>query len=92
MLPHDSQFAALKEKLLTMSSLAASAVQNAVRALVERNDDLARQVEADDDRLDAALGDARSTHESCPDAGQVARRTVSRLVDRHLAAVRRVVD
>ncbi len=53
MLPHDHEFAALKEKLLTMSSLAASSVQNAVRALVERNDDLARKVEQDDDQLDA---------------------------------------
>lgn len=53
MLPHDHQFAALKEKLLTMSSLAASSVQNAVQALVERNDDLARQVEQADDQLDA---------------------------------------
>ncbi len=53
MLPHDHEFAALKEKLLTMSSLAASSVQNSVRALVERNDDLARQVEQADDQLDA---------------------------------------
>jgi len=53
MLPHDNQFAALKEKLLTMSSLAASSVQNSVRALVERNDDLAREVEQADDQLDA---------------------------------------
>ncbi len=53
MLPHDPEFAALKEKLLTMSSLAASSVQNAVKALVERNDDLARQVEQADDELDA---------------------------------------
>ena len=53
MLPHDSEFAALKEKLLTMSSLAASSVSNAVKALVERNDDLARQVEQADDQLDA---------------------------------------
>ena len=52
MLPHDHEFAALKEKLLTMSSLAASSVSNAVKSLVERNDDLARQVEADDDQLD----------------------------------------
>ncbi|MFA6546542.1 MAG: phosphate signaling complex protein PhoU [Limisphaerales bacterium] len=53
MLPHDHEFAALKEKLLTMSSLAASSVQNAVKALVERSDDLARQVEQADDQLDA---------------------------------------
>lgn len=51
--PHDHEFAALKEKLLTMSSLAASSVSNAVKALVERNDDLARQVEQADDQLDA---------------------------------------
>lgn len=53
MLPHDQEFAALKEKLLTMSSLASASLQNAVRALVERNDDLARQVEQADDQLDA---------------------------------------
>lgn len=53
MLPHDQEFAALKEKLLTMSSLASASLQNAVRALVERNDDLARQVERADDQLDA---------------------------------------
>ena len=53
MLPHDHEFAALREKLLTMSSLAASSVANAVKALVERNDDLARQVEQADDQLDA---------------------------------------
>lgn len=53
MLPHDHEFAALKEKLLTMSSLAASSVQNAIKALVDRNDDLARQVEQADDQLDA---------------------------------------
>ena len=53
MLPHDHEFAVLKEKLLTMSSLAASSLQNAIKSLVERNDDLARQVEQADDQLDA---------------------------------------
>jgi phosphate transport system protein len=53
MLPHDHEFAALKEKLLTMSSLACASLQNAVKALVDRNDDLARQVEQTDDQLDA---------------------------------------
>ncbi len=53
MLPHDHEFAALKEKLLTMSSLASASLQNAIRALVERNDEIARQVERDDDQLDA---------------------------------------
>ena len=52
MLPHDQEFAALKEKLLTLSSLAASAVQNAIKALVERDDKLARQVVLADDRID----------------------------------------
>ena len=53
MLPHDHEFAALKEKLLTMSSLAASSVQNAIKALVERDDQLAGQVEQADDQIDA---------------------------------------
>lgn len=53
MLPHDQEFAVLKEKLLTMSSLAAASLQNAIKALVERNDDAARQVEQADDQLDA---------------------------------------
>lgn len=42
----------LKESLLTMASHAESAVTRAMRALVERNDDLARQVQADDNILD----------------------------------------
>lgn len=53
MLPHDQEFAVLKEKLLTMSSLAAASLQNAIKALVDRNDDAARQVEQADDQLDA---------------------------------------
>jgi len=42
----------LKEKLLTMSSHATSSVANAVKALVDRNDDLARQVIESDNVLD----------------------------------------
>ena len=42
----------MKDKLLTMASLASAAVKNSVRALVERDDDLARRVKAEDDRLD----------------------------------------
>lgn len=53
MLPHDQEFASLKEKLLTMSSLAAASLQNAIKALVDRNDDAARHVEQADDLLDA---------------------------------------
>ncbi len=42
----------LKESILAMASHAESAVARAMRALVERNDDLARQVQADDNVLD----------------------------------------
>ncbi|MBI3878547.1 MAG: phosphate signaling complex protein PhoU [Verrucomicrobia bacterium] len=49
----EKELAALKEKLLTMGSLAESAVTRAVKALVDRDDDLARQVQAADDELDA---------------------------------------
>jgi len=42
----------LREKLLTMASLAGSAVRNSIKALVDRDDDLARRVEHDDDKLD----------------------------------------
>jgi phosphate transport system protein len=42
----------LKESLLAMASHAESAVARAIRALVERDDALARQVEADDNVLD----------------------------------------
>lgn len=42
----------LKESLLAMASHAESAVARAMRALIERNDELARQVQADDNILD----------------------------------------
>ena len=42
----------LKEKLLTMASLAESATSRALQALVERDDDLARRVQEDDSVLD----------------------------------------
>jgi phosphate transport system protein len=44
--------AELKEKLLTMASLAGNSVRNSIKALVDRDDDLARQVQEDDDKLD----------------------------------------
>ena len=44
--------AAFKEKLLTMGSYAESAVSQAVQALIERNDKLARQVQENDDIMD----------------------------------------
>ena len=39
----------LKQKLLTMASHAETAVQRAVKALVDRDDELARKVKEEDD-------------------------------------------
>jgi phosphate transport system protein len=44
----ENELAGLKEKLLTMASHAESAVSKAIKALVERDDELARRVMADD--------------------------------------------
>ena len=44
----ENQLADLKEKLLTMASHAEGAVNKAIKALVERDDELARRVMADD--------------------------------------------
>jgi phosphate transport system protein len=44
----ENELAGLKEKLLTMASHAESAVAKAIKALVERDDELARRVMADD--------------------------------------------
>jgi phosphate transport system protein len=49
---YDEELTKLKESLLAMASHAESAVTRAMRALVERNDDLARQVQDDDNVLD----------------------------------------
>ena len=43
----DQDLDALREKLLTMASHASSSVVNALKALVERDDDLARRVKQD---------------------------------------------
>ncbi len=48
----DRELAQLKETLLTMSSHATTAVANAVKALVDRDDDLARKVIESDSVLD----------------------------------------
>lgn len=50
---HEQELTALKEKLLTMSSIAERSVKVAVQALVERDDDKARKVIDDDDQLDS---------------------------------------
>lgn len=49
---YNEEITKLKESLLAMASHAESAVARSMRALVERNDDLARQVQADDSILD----------------------------------------
>ncbi len=48
----DQELAALKEKLLTMASKAEAAVNKAIKALVERDDDLARSVKEEDNAID----------------------------------------
>jgi phosphate transport system protein len=48
----DQELATLKEMVLAMASHAATAVTNAVKALTERDDELARQVKQDDSILD----------------------------------------
>jgi len=53
MIHFEQEIAALKEKLLTMASKASAAVNNAIKALVERDDDLARSVQQQDSELDS---------------------------------------
>ena len=56
----EQEIAALKETLLTMASLAEAAVNKAIKALMERDDDLARAVKEEDnaiDRLEIELDD-----------------------------------
>lgn len=48
----DEELGVLKEKLLIMSSYAESAVSQAVQAVTERNDKLARQVQDNDNIMD----------------------------------------
>jgi phosphate transport system protein len=48
----EQEIDALKQKLLTMGSYAGASVKNAVKALVDRDDDLARKVMDTDDALD----------------------------------------
>jgi phosphate transport system protein len=48
----DDELANFKEKLLTMGSYAESAVSQSVQSVVERNDDLALQVQQNDDLMD----------------------------------------
>jgi len=48
----ETKLAELKEKLLTMASFAEAAVDRAVKALVRRDDELARRAHAEDDQID----------------------------------------
>jgi phosphate transport system protein len=48
----DQELSALKEMLLRMSSLAEQSVAQSLKALVQRDTGIARQVDADDTRLD----------------------------------------
>jgi len=48
----EQELVALKEQLLTMASLAEAAVKRAIKALVERDDDLARRVNEEDNEID----------------------------------------
>lgn len=48
----ENELAGLKEKLLTMASQAEAAVAKSIQALVDRDDDLARRVMADDAIVD----------------------------------------
>jgi phosphate transport system protein len=50
--PASIELTTLKEKLLIMASYAEAAVNRAVKALVRRDDDLARQTREEDDRID----------------------------------------
>ena len=49
---YHEEISRLKESLLTMASHAESAVARSMRALVERDEALARQVQEDDNILD----------------------------------------
>jgi phosphate transport system protein len=49
---HDQELTQLKDKLITMAGLAERALQQAIRALVNRDDDIAAEVKAGDDLID----------------------------------------
>ncbi len=49
---HEQELAALKDKLLTMASIAERSVKLAIESLIERDDNKARKVMADDSLLD----------------------------------------
>ena len=52
MIHFEQEITALKDKLLTMASKATDAVNKSIKALVDRDDELAREVQHEDDELD----------------------------------------
>jgi len=48
----DQELAGLKEKLLTMGSYAEAAVSQAIKSVIDRDDNLAREVKKNDDHID----------------------------------------
>jgi len=87
----EQEIAALKESLLTMASLAEGAVNKAIKALVEREDDLARQVKEEDsaiDRLEIELDDmAINLLAKAPLAGDLRLITVAMKISHDLERV-----
>jgi hypothetical protein len=49
---HDQELSKLKDKLLTMASLTEAAITQSIKALVDRDNDIARQVKIQDDQID----------------------------------------
>jgi phosphate transport system protein len=49
---HDQELSLLKDKLLTMASMTEASITQAVKALIERDDEMARQVKSQDDQID----------------------------------------
>lgn len=91
MLPQDQDIGSLTDKLLTMASLAIGSSRKALRALEERDDDLAREVEADDsaiDELEKELDELCITLLSrAPLAGDLRRITVAMKINADLERV-----
>jgi phosphate transport system protein len=87
----EQEIATLKERLLTMASLAEGAVNKAIKALVERDDDLARQVKEEDsaiDRLEIELDDtAINLLAKAPLAGDLRLITVAMKISHDLERV-----
>lgn len=91
MLRQDQDITTLTDKLLTMASVAMGSTSNAIRALEQRDDDLARRVEAEDvtiDELEKELDDLCITLLArAPLATDLRRITVAMKITRDLERV-----